>query len=94
MPKVKHLDAPYGFQLPAWIVVHPADEGLMKPPFAGLAYCGERLAIVEGYLYLGKLIIRNPAALGHEVWHLLHCLYPEQFVDPDTLPEPFEYEVE
>ena len=90
--EVSQLKAPYVFNLPLSVTIHPADEGLMAPPIAGRAYCPDRV-IVEGYEYQGKLIIRNRGALGHEVANILTCLYPDRIYNHEHLPEPVDLKV-
>ena len=86
---VEQLKEAYVGRLVLNILVAPADEGLLAPPVAGLAIPPNTI-IVEGQMVEGKVIIRTPAVLGHELWHILAFQYPELFWDPDKLNKVFE----
>jgi len=90
--EVTQLKVPHEFKVSLSITIHPADEGLMAPPIAGRAYCPDRV-IIEGYEYLGRLVIRDRAALGHEVANILRCQYPDKFYNHEQLPEPVTFKV-
>lgn len=91
---VKEMTKPETFPLTVEITIHPADVGVMAPPIAGMTYPQSSRIIVEGYLRDGQIVIRNRCALGHEVVNMLNYLYPDCFIDPETLPEPLVLRVD